>query len=206
MVTKMELGTGIFLSAILISFVLLFRATKDRWNWKKIFGYPAILMLVAGVGGGGWWYYTEMIPKPSTSAKDVELGTTYSDVIFKKGKPTNEEVDEDGEKKLEYPGLQVMINTEGVVENIWIWGDNCWDFSGNNFSACSGGKELLERFGPPDEVENSEDLTTRLYTFNRYNFKVGVTKDEVVMAAVFNPDTSRGFGFAKGDEEDSNED
>ncbi len=33
----MSIGTSIFLSVVLLSVVLLFITTKDRWNWKKIF-------------------------------------------------------------------------------------------------------------------------------------------------------------------------
>jgi len=32
----MSVGTAIFFSAVLLAFVALYIATKDRWNWKKI--------------------------------------------------------------------------------------------------------------------------------------------------------------------------
>lgn len=32
----MDIGTGIFLSSLVIGFVLLYNANRDRWNWKKV--------------------------------------------------------------------------------------------------------------------------------------------------------------------------
>ena len=32
----MSLGTGIFLSALVVSAVVLFLGTKDRWDWPRL--------------------------------------------------------------------------------------------------------------------------------------------------------------------------
>ncbi len=56
----MSLGASIFVSVVLLSVVLLFIATKDRWKWKKI-----VLFFIAGLitmcvlVGCGFWLYTQ---------------------------------------------------------------------------------------------------------------------------------------------------
>jgi membrane protein YdbS with pleckstrin-like domain len=52
----MELGTGILLSAVFLGTVALFIATKDRWNWKKIFLWPLGVIVGLGVVGGSIAY------------------------------------------------------------------------------------------------------------------------------------------------------
>jgi hypothetical protein len=47
----MDLGTGIFLSSILISLVLLYGFTRDRWRWRKMISLALAvgLVLVTGI-------------------------------------------------------------------------------------------------------------------------------------------------------------
>ena len=54
----MSLGASIFLSVVLLSVVLLFIATKDRWKWKKIvlFFIAGLITICVLVGCGFWWY------------------------------------------------------------------------------------------------------------------------------------------------------
>src|SRR5215471_21450216 len=82
----MSLGTSIFLSSLVLAFVALFIATKDRWSWKKIILWPfAGLILIAS---GSWVYSTiEARPKIQTSFWDIPLGATEGDVKFLKGAP-----------------------------------------------------------------------------------------------------------------------
>lgn len=32
----MTLGTGLFLSALILSLVILYSVTRDRWNWRRL--------------------------------------------------------------------------------------------------------------------------------------------------------------------------
>lgn len=86
----MELGTGIFLSAILLGLVWLYTATKDRWNWKKLTLWPmGILFGLAMVGGGGLYVndWIENRPYKETGFWGIQLGASPADVKFIKGKP-----------------------------------------------------------------------------------------------------------------------
>jgi len=82
----MTLGTGIFLSTLVVSTLLLYRWTRDRWNYKKIFirgvGLLSILILI------GWCYnlYDNRLVK-QTEYYSISLGMNKGDVLYVKGKP-----------------------------------------------------------------------------------------------------------------------
>lgn len=92
----MELGTGVFLSAVFLGTVALFIATKDRWNWKKIFLWPlavvVVLSLVGGIVAYAYKQYEER-PKVPSEFKGIQLGEKFQDAIFKHGKAEREEAE-----------------------------------------------------------------------------------------------------------------
>lgn len=90
----MELGTGVFLSAVFLGTVALFIATKDRWKWKKIFLWPlavvVVLSLVGGMVGYAYKQYEER-PKVPSEFKGIQLGEKFQDAIFRHGKAERKE-------------------------------------------------------------------------------------------------------------------
>lgn len=90
----MSLAISIFLSSIVLGFVALYTATKDRGSWKKIVLWPlAGLVLIAS----GLWLYNwiEQRPKVATSLWDIPLGATEGDVKFLNGATKNATKDKD---------------------------------------------------------------------------------------------------------------
>ena len=85
----MSLGTAIFLASLLISLVVLYTRTKDRWNWKKIFktfsfilvGIPSLIGIIVWCAN----YYNDL-PKVVNELQGIKLGYKKSDVVFKLGK------------------------------------------------------------------------------------------------------------------------
>ena len=81
----MSLGTGIFLAAVVIGLVMLFSATKDRWNWWKGFKRLGIgLIVLIGIGVGiyfGFKPIRELIdrPKPFQEMAGVKRGESQAD-------------------------------------------------------------------------------------------------------------------------------
>lgn len=85
----MELGTGIFLSAVFLGIVALYIATKDRWNWKKILLWPlAVVVVLSSVGGIVAYAYKkyEERPKVQVEFNGIKLGDQFQDVVFRHGK------------------------------------------------------------------------------------------------------------------------
>ncbi|MSP52190.1 MAG: hypothetical protein EXQ91_07350, partial [Alphaproteobacteria bacterium] len=89
----MELGTAILLSAVFLGMVALFIATKDRWNWKKLFLWPFTILLelsVIGVVGYLVLLYWEDLPRKELGLWGIRLGASFADVKFAKGEPSRE--------------------------------------------------------------------------------------------------------------------
>lgn len=87
----MTIGVGIFLSAVLLSIVILFVATRDRWNWRRlakwVIGAPMLLIALLFAGLWGYSKY-EDIPRAQTEYWDIKLDATQADVKFLKGEPS----------------------------------------------------------------------------------------------------------------------
>lgn len=89
----MELGTGIFLSAVVLGVVAIFIATKDRWNWGKvarraIFSIVALVLVVLGGIYAYDWYQDR--PTLQKEFRGVALGEKYQDVVFRHGALTRD--------------------------------------------------------------------------------------------------------------------
>lgn len=89
----MELGTGVFISAVFLGTVALFIATKDRWNWKKIVLWPlAVIVVLSLVGWIVAYAYEQYGERPKLPSKfeGIQLGEKFQDAIFKHGKAERE--------------------------------------------------------------------------------------------------------------------
>ena len=66
----MSVGDAIFFSAVLLSAVGLYAATKDRWNWKRLMkwavGGPIVLGVIAGLGTWGYVSYQDRPTAPTS--------------------------------------------------------------------------------------------------------------------------------------------
>ena len=79
----MNLGLSIFLSAVFLGIIVLFIATKDRWNWRRIVLWPiksaSWVVLVLLILGGIGLFVNEVLlnrPKLQTSFWGISLGST----------------------------------------------------------------------------------------------------------------------------------
>lgn len=90
----MDLGTGVFLSSVLLAIVLLYGFTKDRWRWRKIIGRTALfaLLLIAGSAAiiAIVQYWDEIFPaqlQQQTQYAGLKLGMSPQEVMYIKGYP-----------------------------------------------------------------------------------------------------------------------
>jgi hypothetical protein len=89
----MELGTGIFLSALVIAVVVLYSITEDRWKWRRfvkrtVFVCLALVLLVVLAGVGAYLY--QQIPTSvsrQTEYAGIRLGMSQDEVLYIKGYP-----------------------------------------------------------------------------------------------------------------------
>ena len=89
----MSIGLSILISAVIVSIVQLYLATKDRWNWRKL---PRLLirtfvglllltvLLVVTLRVATWF---SQRPKSVSGLWGINLAATKTDVRFLKGEP-----------------------------------------------------------------------------------------------------------------------
>jgi hypothetical protein len=185
------LGTGIFLSALMLSIVFLYHATKDRWSWSKGFKRLGLLITGLAVVGGGVWAYIHVEenglpvaltgPKAQTEFLGVKLGATKDDVKFKFGKSDKQEGKIGGlwfytDKNSydigrwmigfdENERVRVVLLTNAVTGSIEL----------NGISLNSTVDEVHEILGDPESYTSSEDGLTRFYDYPKLNMTVGVS-------------------------------
>lgn len=91
--SSVSIGAGIFLSTILLSIVLLYGITKDRWRWRRTITQAGLLcfaLIVLCVTVGTAAYLYNQIPitiAKQTELDSVQIGMTQNDVRYVKGYP-----------------------------------------------------------------------------------------------------------------------
>lgn len=173
----MELGTGIFLSAIFLGTVALFIATKDRWNWKKILLWPiGVIVALAVVGGSITYLYQQYEDRPRKLNElwGISLTDTANDVKFKKGEPTTR-LDNDLWVYRPYQtreGDYVVYFKNDRVRSIVYFGPMYDGPSVHGVGHYDSPQELDEKLGPPSYVSRSKDELRRAYSYEKFNVVV----------------------------------
>lgn len=188
----MELGTGIFLSAIFLGTLALFIATKDRWNWKKILLWPlGIILGLALIGGSiGYAYqWYENRPKKLTELWGVSLNDTEADVKFKKGEPTKR-YDDDIWAYRPYATIEgdyVIYFKNSRVRAVIYFGSMLNAPSVHGVGNYDSVHELEANLGPPSYVSRSKDEIRRAYSFDKFNIVVHFEKGNISALGINDP-------------------
>jgi hypothetical protein len=197
----MELGTSVFLSAIFLGTVALFIATKDRWNWRRIFLWPVAAVLGLSIAGGTAVYIYDQyqsrpipvpvpVPVPQTSLWDITLGTSPAQIKFEKGQPSEIK----GNEWLYLLGREA--GDGGYVIGFKDWKVRLIIYYGTRSSAptiagvspYSSLSEIENKLGAPSFVSRSKDELQRWYSFDKFNVGVLFEKGEVVALGIFDPE------------------
>jgi hypothetical protein len=89
----MSIGWGIFLSSLILSAVILYGVTKDRWNWRKTartVGLGVVSVLVLAIGTWGVIYVWDQLPvsvSKQTQYAGLRIGMPQDEVMYIKGYP-----------------------------------------------------------------------------------------------------------------------
>jgi hypothetical protein len=201
--TSMSLGTSIFLSAVLLSVVILFAVTKDRWNWKRILKWATAtpLCLFAVVIGGMYlqdaW---ESRPTPQTQFDGFSLGASPGDIKLAKGEP-NEIVD--SERWLYYSGDRksgYQVNFQDNKVRYVLYASTEANYSTPNLLNLTKGAtrdEIKARLGEPSHVHTSSDSLRQVLSYDKYNVFFELEKHRVIAYGIYH----RTFGPMQFDEE-----
>ena len=196
----MELGTGIFLSALFLGTVALYIATRDRWRWKRIvcWGAGTALSLAAlgGAAGYVWWNLEQRIPASDEFA-DVRLGTAAADVLFKRGEPGERESASGsdywtykvngGYPEAERGSITIKF-TEGRVRRVLYIGDSTYSPSLHSAPNMGATQERIEeRLGKPAHISNSKDGLARIVAYPDKRIVYYLQQNRVVGMGIFDP-------------------
>ena len=92
----MAIGTGLFLGLAVWALVWVFVKTMDRWKWRRIILWLALVFVVLPVLGFAAWLgyeYWDSRPRPVTQYYGINLGDSKEDVLYEKGTPVDVEED-----------------------------------------------------------------------------------------------------------------
>jgi hypothetical protein len=200
----MTLGTSIFLSAVILSVVILFTMTKDRWNWKRIarwavfFSLGLVVIVLLTVAGRHLYSMIEERPKPQTEFFGIPLQATVADVKFAAGEPTIKE----GEdywiyQKMSYFSKKIAAEYLVDFENGRVWFILYRSYKDNNYGTVhprllgftfgSSYQEVIKKLGKPSSISNSSDDLEKTYSYDKLNVFFAFRQSAVYAYGIFNP-------------------
>ena len=184
----MELGTGIFLSTLLVCLFLFYRLTKDKWNWKKIVVRVILgLVLAVAITAGGVYAYKEyeFRPRIYTEFDGIKISHTRSDIRFIKGAPAAE--DEDSMAYKDSSGLTHFITfKDEKVRTIMYIGESYYGHRLSEIGMGNSYKNVVDKFGAPSLITNTQDDLERWLSYSNYNVFFVLKKNQVVRLGIFN--------------------
>ncbi|WP_245277538.1 hypothetical protein [Rhizobium leguminosarum] len=196
----MSLGTGLFLSALVLSLVILYSVTRDRWNWRRValwgtLGPLAVLIVLAAAAYLVWRW--EDRPKPLNSFFGVALRASEQDVRFMKGEPTSREPDGTWVYDIKDSSSGQIVATyrvqfrDGNVRYVF-YAPGGYDPNKEYAFGFSDGTRLSQvsgKLGDPSDTSEKPDGSARLYSYRDYNAFFGFRKGVVEVYGMYDPAT-----------------
>jgi hypothetical protein len=191
----MELGTGIFLSSLVLSIVLLYGFTKDRVRWGRFFKYAGIALAVLIIPIFSTFWILEawrQRRQPLAEISGISLGDRDQDLLFRIGEPeyTCRSTDGKNVKRIfrqdeSGRALFVISDADKIVQRLQIKGDRFDRAKNARVTEWDDETSLIEKWGTPDEMFTSGDFL-RHYVYKRYNLIIELFKNRVQSVTIFN--------------------
>jgi len=188
-----DLGTGVFLGLTVVALVWLYVATRDRWKWRRVIGWSLGLALLPVVGFAGWLGYQTYIdakPRRETSMWDLSPGMAASDVIFRKGEPSEKAESTWYYKGSDYEPTHVVSFADDRVK--WIVALSPTDLGSlptvQGISSYSSLEDIEKRFGKAESISVSADHTRRVLTYSSFGLVFWMKKNRVQALGVIDPE------------------
>jgi hypothetical protein len=190
----MSTGEGIFYGLVFIGLVLLYVATRDRWNWGKIAKFSAGTLLLPIVAAGTWAAYSsymESRPKFQSEFWGISPGVPKGELIFQKGQPTQDEGEVltyrvEGSSVVYLIRMTSMGNVRSVLAVVELdKGISLPNIQG--ISSYSTLADIESKFGKADVVSSNKEGTRRLFSYLKFGIVVGMEKGTVTAVGVLDP-------------------
>jgi hypothetical protein len=207
----MSIGTGIFLSSLLLGIIYLFLKTRNDWNWRKIliiFAFISVAVMAIILIAVFWneWFkkssdadaeikYSGLIQ----SYQGVSLGDKFSDLEFKYGKLKSQ-----GKTFGNVPFYTVDSKPNLVIyknessDSVDFLGVECAGSkdSFNGIKCGMNSEELLKKHGDkvkiwcPKELAKNDD-PYRVYGIQEFGTRFVLGKNQVDHIRIYKPDEMR---------------
>jgi len=187
----MGVGTGIFLGLVFLGLILLYLKTRQTWNWRRVVGYPALV--VALVGGislavyGAKSAYDGRV-RPVTEFLGIKLTDTQADIKFKKGNPTDvDDVvwsyrDDQGTYETSF-----SFKKDNKLRVVFYSGKCSYCNHIFDLGMDSTYDAVIEKLGQPENIDISEDSLMRVASFAKLNLLFQFAEGKVIGYGMYNP-------------------
>ncbi|TCA28430.1 hypothetical protein E0H70_20660 [Rhizobium leguminosarum bv. viciae] len=185
----------------MLSLVILYSVTRDRWNWRRILlwgtlGPLAVLLVVSSLGYAVWRW--EDRPKPMESFFGVALRASEQDVRFMKGEPTSKEASgawvydiNDSVTGQTVASYRVQFR-DAKVRYVFYAPSSGYDPRKEYPFGFSDGTKLeivTGKLGDPSDSSENSDGSARLYSYRDYNAFFGFSRGVVETYGMYDPAT-----------------
>ena len=189
----MTLGTGIFLSALMLSMVIMYVVTRDRWSWKKISIRTFVVLLSVGVLVAVAIWVNDVYQDhqnravAQTEFYGIKLSDTQSDIKFIKGAPLKEEDGMWVYRGKRDKGLElVIIFQDNNIRSILYIGDCTYCTGISGLGIGDSYEDVIAKFGEPSNISISRDELQRMLSFEKYNVIFEFRKNRVNAFGIHN--------------------
>jgi len=198
----MNLGLSIFLSSIILGTILLYIATKDRWDWKKLSRYNwkkiiirtvIIVISISIISGLAIFigYKISNAPKKMNEFLGISLKDTKEDILFLKGEPS--EITEHGNWIYEVSTISLYWDIEykiwfkdEKIHFIECYNGNDVDIQGIGLHSPT--YEITDKFGLPSDKYFLKDKLEHLYLYEKFHVFFHLGKNKVLSFGINNPE------------------
>ena len=196
----MSTGTAIFLSALMIGVVILYRSTKDQWNWKKGIkrGFAAVIGLVVVLTS---WYmiyeWNSKRPRKHDSYMGIALRITEDEVLFLKGKPNKDsepdfwvyDLPESSSNNKDGAWIAIRFKNKKIriVEAVPYGNPGRWQYNLDQVSIGDSSEEVVKKFGQDYTISASEDGLNRIYSFPKFQIFFALAANRVENLGIYDP-------------------
>ena len=194
----MTIGSGIFLSTILLSLVTIFVVTKDLWNWRRIAKWGLALPLAGAlIIGAGVNLYEHLYERweerltAQTSFGRIALNAKKADVKFSRGEPTSTAgldawIYNAGTELAEPGAAKYFVRfREGRIRFVLYTANDAQIVHPQlmGFTIGTPHERVIEKLGQPSNVANSANDLDRMYSYQTYNVFFSFTQGKLVSSS-----------------------
>jgi hypothetical protein len=187
----MSVGTGILLGLIFLGFIWLYVSTWQRWRWKRITIWVLGIVIVPIVGSLLYLQihnHLNSLPQREEEMWDLKPGMPMSEVLFRKGEPTQKEDNYwlymGGEDKVGH----VVTVDKGRVRAIQVHTTEGNEYrlpSVQGISNYSSQEDIEKKFGKPDNLSIYKTQKIRMLSYMKYGLVFNLEKNRVTAIGVF---------------------